>query len=185
MVKLPVVIIGPMAAGKSTVAGALARKLGVPQVPLDAIRWYYHLKDGFSFAEKPEVAGFAAVVRRWEPYSIRAVERVVAEFPDAVIDFGAGHAHYEDPERIRRLERALDPVQNVVLLLQSADLDRAAAVARERDQARLGPAWDPSRVDVNETYLRSECFRRVAKHTVVAEERPVDEVVEEIVAVLA
>ncbi len=185
--RFPIVIIGPMAAGKSTVAGALARRLGVRQVPLDAVRWYYHLTDGFRFEAPPpaEKPSFAEVVAGWEPYSIRAVERVLAEFPDSVIDFGAGHAHYEDPARVARLEAALAPVPNVVLLLPYADLERTAAVGRERDAARLGAQFDESRAELNEVFVRSECFRRVAKHTVYVEDRSVDETVEEIVERLA
>ena len=183
-VTLPVVIIGPMAAGKSTVAGALARRLGLSQVPLDAVRWYYHLADRFNFAEQLSEPGFAATVRHWEPYSIAAVERVLAEFPDSVIDFGAGHAHYEDPDRVLRLERALAPLPNVVLLLPSADLERAETICNARDQQRLGPSWDPTRAEVNTGFVRSDCFRRVATQTVYVEERSVEETVDEIVAAL-
>lgn len=184
-VALPVVIIGPMAAGKSTVAGALAQRLGVHQIPLDAVRWYYHLKDGLRFGDQiahAKEGGFAAVVRYWAPYSISAVERVLLEFPQTIIDFGAGHAHFEDPEHVRRLEAALAPVSNVILLMPSADLDRSIAVCAERDAERLGPKRDASRDLVNEAFVRSECFRRVATRTVFVEERTVDETVDDIVA---
>ncbi len=180
--QLPVAFVGPMGAGKSATARALARRVGVRLVPLDAIRWYYHLTDGFDFAADPAGLDFTAVVRHWEPFSIAAVERVVAEFPDGVIDFGAGHAHYEDPERVRRLEVALAAVPNVVLILPSADPDEADAICRARDQARLGPAWDPSRAEVNARFVRSACFRRVATHTVIAGDRTVDQVVDAVLA---
>ena len=178
--RLPIVIIGPMAAGKSTAARALARRLELRLVPLDGIRWYYHLQEGFSFSEEPSKAGFATVVRHWEPFSIAAVERVLAEFPDSLVDFGAGHAHYEDPGHARRLEAALASVPNVVLLLPSADLQHAEEICRARDQARLGPGWDASRVEVNARFVRSEQFRRVATHTVFVEGRSVDETVDAI-----
>jgi hypothetical protein len=182
---LPIVIIGPMAAGKSTVAGALSRRLQVPQVPLDAVRWYYHLKDGLRFSDQIDHAkegGFAAVVRYWEPYSIAAVERVLTEFPDSIIDFGAGHAHFEDPDRVRRLEAALAPIENVILLMPSADVERTLALCTERDAERLGPQRDATRDPVNERYVRSECFRRVCKTTVFVEDMTIDETVDHIVA---
>jgi hypothetical protein len=181
----PTVFIGPMGAGKSTTARALATRTGQDLVPLDAIRWYYHLTDGFSFTEEPQGQGFLARVRHWEPFSIRAVERALAEFPDAIHDFGAGHAHYTDPARVERLAAALAPVPNVVLLLPFADLDRTERVCRERDEARLGPEYDPTRAGVNTMFVRSPVFRRVATHTVFVEGRPVDAVVEELLRRLA
>lgn len=177
---LPVVFIGPMGAGKSTTARALAARTGLPLVPLDAIRWYYHLKDGFSFVEEPQDQGFLAKVRHWEPYSVAAVERALVEFPAAIHDFGAGHAHYEDPGRVERLAAALAPVRNVVLLMPHADLDRTEAVCRARDEHRLGPEYDPTRAPVNTMFVRSSVFRRVATMTVYVEDRSVDAVVDEL-----
>jgi hypothetical protein len=181
---LPIVIIGPMAAGKSTLARALSRRLGIRQVPLDAVRWYYHLVDGFDIAAQPEPGNFREVVRRWAPYSISAVERVLAEFPDAIIDFGAGHAHYDDPDHVRRLERALAPVRHVVWLRPFADHQRSAEVCARRDAERLGPQHDPSRAEVNEDFLRSACFARVATHTITVEGRSIDEVADALVPAL-
>lgn len=140
------------------------------------------LKDGFSFATEQDQPGFGAVVRHWEPYSVAAVERVLAEFSDSIIDFGAGHAHYEDPELQARLERALAPLRHVVLLQPSTDVARSEEICRARDEARFGSQWDPSRAEVNARFVRSECFRRVATHEVYAEERTVDEIVDEIVS---
>lgn len=131
---VPVVFIGPMAAGKSTLARALARRTGLQLAPLDAIVWYVYLTQGYSFVEEPPGDAFADKVRHWEPHSIQAVERLLGDFPDAVFDFGAGHAHYEDPARVERLVRALEPVDNVVLVLPCADLDEAEAICNARDQ---------------------------------------------------
>lgn len=181
MPRLPIVFIGPMAAGKSTTARTLAARLGLPLVPLDAIRWYYHLKDGLSFVEEAEQMDFPTKVAGWEPFSIRAVERALAEFPEAVHDFGAGHAHYGDPARVERLLAALAPIEHVVLVLPHADLDRTAAVCGARDRARLGAIHEPTRDVMNRTFIHSPVFRRVATHTVFVEGRSVDAVVDELV----
>jgi len=165
---MPIVLIGPPAAGKSTLAARLAAELGRQHVPLDAVRFYYYLKqDGFSFAEQMSQPNFAAVVAYWKPFEIVAAERVVAEFPDAVIDFGAGQAHYTDPDRRARLEAALGPLPDVVRLLPSADPDEAERICIERDRQRLGEDWDPSRAELVGDFVRSASFAAVAKRTVI------------------
>jgi hypothetical protein len=176
----PIVFIGPMAAGKSTTARVLAKRLGLPLVPLDAIRWYYHLDDGFSFVDEAEEMDFPSKVRGWEPYSIRAVERALQEFPAAIHDLGAGHAHYGDPARVERLAQALAPVEHVFLMLPHADPARTEAVCEARDQARLGAIYEPTRAVMNRTFIHSPVFRQVATHTVHVEDRPVEAVVEEL-----
>ena len=124
------------------------------------------------------------MAKYWKPFEIDAAERIVTEFSDSVIDLGAGHAHYTDPGRIARLEAAFAPIPNVVLLMPSLDLDRAEEICNERDKERLGKRYDPARADLTRVFVRSECFRRVAKHTVVTEERTVDETLEDVRALL-
>jgi len=182
---LPIVLIGPIAAGKSTLGHAIAERLGVRQVPLDAVRFYYFLQSGFSFAEQARQPDYVALARYWKPFEIDAVERILQDFPNAVIDFGAGQAHFEDPARLARLQAALAPLPNVFLLLPHADPDRCAALCLERDQKRLKDRWDPAREQLIEQFVRSASFRSVAKHTVVTGDRPVDASLEEVLALLA
>jgi deoxyadenosine/deoxycytidine kinase len=46
-----VVLIGPIAAGKSSVAEVLAEQLGCRNVPLDLVRWAYYFRMGYDLAE--------------------------------------------------------------------------------------------------------------------------------------
>lgn len=57
----------------------------------------------------------------WKPFEAYAVERMMADRPLAVIDFGAGHSVFEDETLFERVRVALEPFPNVVLLLPSAD----------------------------------------------------------------
>ena len=46
----PVIIIGPMCAGKSTVAQYLAERLDFPRIELDEVRWTYYEEIGYDQA---------------------------------------------------------------------------------------------------------------------------------------
>ena len=184
MPETPIVIIGPMAAGKSTVAHELALRTGLLQVPFDAVRFYYYLKLGFTFAEQLAQPDFRSVAEYWRPFHLPAAEALLAEFDEAIIDFGAGHAHFEDEAEIARLERILAPVPNVILLMPSEDPVRATEISVQRDRERLGDRWDPSRADMAGEFVRSESFRRVAKQVVVTEGLTIAESVDRVMAVL-
>lgn len=132
----PVVLIGPVAAGKSTVAGLLAGRLGWPSVCTDAVCGAYYAELGFDHAEparRQRAGGLWAAYRSWKPFEAYAVERVLADHKDAVIDLGGGHSVQEDPELLARVQAALAPVPNVVLLLPSPDPEESVrALTRRR-----------------------------------------------------
>ena len=112
------------------------------------------------------------------------MERVIEEFPDAIIDTGAGHAHYEDADRLARLEAAMAKAGHVVLVLPDADPERCTEICDARDRERLGSHYDESRLEVNGRFVRSEGFQRVATHTLIAGQRTADELVDALMAVL-
>ena len=131
----PVVLIGPVAAGKSTVAGLLAGRLGWPNVCTDAVCGAYYAELGFDHGEsarRQRSGGLRAAYRYWKPFEAYAVERILADHQDAVIDLGGGHSVQEDPELLARVQAALAPVANVVLLLPSPDPEESVRVLTRR-----------------------------------------------------
>ena len=106
----PIVLIGPVCAGKTTQASLLAAALRWPRRPLPAL--------------------FAT-----------AVDRIVAEHPDHVVDLGAGHTHLVQPVLRAKLRHALTPCPNVILLLPSPDADRSIRILKERSMRARGHGW--------------------------------------------
>src|SRR5919199_1093078 len=99
------VLIGPVRAGKTTVAALLAQHLALAHVSLDAIRLRYYREIGYDeehARQLREREGFAGLYRYWKPFEAYAVERVLAEHRDAVVDFGAGHSVQDDPRLFAR-----------------------------------------------------------------------------------
>ena len=132
----PIVLIGPMCAGKSTLADLLADQLALPRLELDEVRTEYYKAAGYDEAEASRIGrseeGIIAILRYWKPFEVYAVEHVLVDYNDYVIDFGAGHSVYEDKALFGRVERALAPHPNVILVLPSPELDKSVAVLNAR-----------------------------------------------------
>jgi shikimate kinase len=153
-----IILIGPSGAGKSTIGKLLARVLGLPQCAMDDVRWDYYREIGYDQEKEREIReneGIEAVLRYWKPFEVHAVERLLAEHHDCVIDFGAGHSVFEDDTLFARVQKALAPYPNVVLLLPSPDLDESVRVLLKRR-----PDLPPG---VNEHFIRYHCNHDLAK----------------------
>ncbi len=153
-----IILIGPSGAGKSTQGKLLARRLGLPQCSMDDLRWDYYREIGFDEDKEREIRekeGLEEVLRYWKPFEVHAVERLLAEHHDCVIDFGAGHSVYETDDLFARVQKALTPYPNVVLLLPSPDLDESVRVLLKRR-----PDLPPG---VNEHFVRHHSNHDLAK----------------------
>ena len=51
-----IILIGPICAGKSTIAQLLAAKLGIPRYEVDEDRWRYYDEIGYDKAEGKRIA---------------------------------------------------------------------------------------------------------------------------------
>ena len=86
--------------------------------------------------------GFLGKYRYWKSFEIHAVERLLAEHRNSVIDFGAGHSVYEDDALFARAQQALAPYENIILLLPSPDLDESVRILNERAGAEATEGFD-------------------------------------------
>lgn len=185
--RLPLVLLGPMAAGKTTLSRAVSEALDLPYAPLDWVGFHTMVLDGLDVRAYEAADVWADRLALMEPHLIAVAESAVRHFRDFVLDFGAGHAHFETEGEIARLEAVLGPLPNVFLVLPCLDVHAAEAICQERDQARwreAGQTWDASRAPYHRAFVRSASFRRVAKHTILTEGRSVDECVDEITSLL-
>lgn len=136
-----IVLIGPLAAGKSTIGRLLAEKLSLPQVSMDAMPLEFFIELGLDMqrvAQLREAQAWQATFLYMQEFGVRAVERILQENQRHVIDFGAPYSTYQDASLLERVKRALSPCPHVVLLLPSPDLDESTRLLKERMRKREG-----------------------------------------------
>lgn len=187
-----IILIGPMSAGKSTIAQLLAGKLRIPRYEVDEHRLAYYREIGYDDAQAAQIfhsdEGMVGLMRYWKPFEAHTVERVLADQRGAVIDFGAGHTVYEDEALFERVSRALAPFPNVILLLPSPDLDESVRVVNDRFAALLREevgAVDPELLRVNEHFVRHPSNHRLAKIVIYTNGKTPEETCAEILERIA
>ena len=174
-----IVLIGPIGAGKSTLAKLLALELGVPRCCMDDARWPYMAEAGYDEGVKKRILAeernYANVFRYWKQFEAYVVERLLSEHRGCVIDFGGSQSVYEDEADFARVQRALAPYPNVVLVLPSPDLDESLRVLK-------GRVWDgvAGGFDFQEHFIKHPSNQKLARINVYTEGKSPEETCREI-----
>jgi hypothetical protein len=177
------ILLGPVRTGKSTLAPLLAAQFGIPHVSLDDLRWHYYQEIGYNQDLAHEIrqrGGMLALAVYWQLFDAYSVERVVADHPDAVIDFGAGIGVAESHEQFARVQQALAPFPNILLILPSADVDESLQILHVRDQEPP----DDLNFDFNAHFLRHHGYYDLAKFTIYTKGKRPQDTCDEIVRVV-
>jgi shikimate kinase len=169
--------------GKSTLGRLLSEKLGWPQVSMDQLRLKYYREIGYDDALAGAIrrhGGFLALVLYWRQFDAYAIERILADHPTCVIDFGAGNGISESQESYERVQRTLAPYPNVFLILPSSDQEESLQILKARDP---NPPADLT-FDLTRYFLEHRAYYELAKHTVFTKDRLPEETRDEILGLL-
>ncbi|HCK65322.1 MAG TPA: shikimate kinase [Anaerolineae bacterium] len=175
---MEIILIGPIGTGKSTVAELLSKRLNLPQFSMDDVRFDYYKEIGYDeeYANrKRQEEGLWAVYPYWKPFEAYAVERILIDHSNCIIDFGAGHSVYEDENLFERVQTALSAYPNVILLLPSADPDESVSILNEREEflREMKP-------NINEHFIKHPSNHKLAKFIVYTKEKTPQETCDEI-----
>jgi shikimate kinase len=174
-----IILIGPIGAGKSTVGKLLADKLGLPQCSMDSLRFNYYKEIGYdeNLAQQiREETGLVELYWYWKPFEAYAVERLLSEHSNCVIDFGAGHSVYEDDEMFARIQQVLAPYNNIVLMLPSPDLEDSLQILNKRRGTFVNNDFD-----LNKHFLEHHSNYELAKFIVYTKDKSPEETCNEII----
>jgi adenylate kinase family enzyme len=169
-----IIIIGPVCAGKSTQGQLVAKALNKRSLSLDNIAKDYYEANGLSLAQFQQAKiekGYLQAYQLWWPSLAYAARQVIKDYPDCVIDFGAGHTHYEDELLFRSVKKALAPYSNIILLLPTADLDRSVSILRQRSIEERKSDWIHDGYDFIEHWVKDYCNHDLATVTIFTENK--------------
>ncbi|OAA80469.1 hypothetical protein LEL_00014 [Akanthomyces lecanii RCEF 1005] len=180
-----IILIGPEGAGKSTIGALLATSLAKPLYSLDRHRDALYAPYGYSPAVAQSIYdthGLWAFYAHWTVFEFQAVCHILgnaARQPDEyfgkILDFGAGHSVYDNPEELAAVEALMAPFEHVFLVLPCEDVDEAARIMEARRGKELG---------LNRHFLTHESNGRLAKYTIYTKDRTPEECAKEILQIL-
>ena len=181
-----IILIGPMSAGKSTLAKLLAKRLKVKRIELDDVRQKFYGEIGYDEGYASRIIGeegMKGLIEYWKPFEAHAVERALQEYDNCVLDFGAGHSVYQDEELFSRVKKALEPIKYVILILPSPNLDQSVEVVNQRFSDLLlneVGKIDPELLQLNRYFVNHPSNQILAKKTFYTDGKNPGEVCQEI-----
>lgn len=189
--KLPILFIGPMYTGKSTLATLLAKRLQVPETPVDYVAGYYYVKQDIDLEKLAQVMGSENVqdyIDFVRPYELNALRSICNEFPNSIISSGAGHTYYTDQIHVDELLKIREQTQNIFLILPSENEETSQGILRDRmltdRRVRESETKLKTREIVNNAMIASTSNRALAHHVIYTEGKTSEECLEEIINLL-
>ncbi len=105
------------------------------------------------------------------------MKRALEENEDCVIAFGGGQSVYEDKERRDEFLRLMEPVGNSFLLIPYQNTKEFLELLSKRTKAE-------EEMKMNELFVCAQSSKLAAKHILYAGKKTVDQIAEEVIALI-
>ncbi|MFC7401637.1 shikimate kinase [Citricoccus sp. GCM10030269] len=176
-------LIGPAAAGKSTVGERVAQHFDCQFIDLDEVADSFYAEVGWSIErladEAAKIGRYEAEIA-WEPARIHAVRRAMDSYDGAILALGAGHTSYTSPSRQRDIASLLDRVPHVVYVEPFPDRTESLRELRRRSLHSKGTKWISGGHDFLAEWLSDPHMRTLADHGVYTDSASVQDLADEI-----
>ena len=175
--ELPILLLGPDHAGKTTLGKLLAAHLGLPLHHLWKFAGDYRKERGYSDDAAQEAwknGGNDGLYHYYQPFEAHAIERAVKDHPDCILELGAPQSVYDDPALFERVRTALEPYDNIVLILPTPDVDESLEILRKREETIF------EGMEINEHFVRHPSNALLAKQVVYTEGKTPEETCEDL-----
>lgn len=176
----PIILIGPIGAGKTTVGNLLAEKLSLPFYSLDEEDREYITQVGFDakLHEAIKEKNFKDAYGYIRGFFDEATVRFLDAHDHGILDFGGGHVVVPDPAKQKRINDALRPYANVFFLMPSEDLTLSKEILYKRNDI------EDDTYDLNPLYFEGRTFWDLAKHIVYTDGKTPEQTCDEILSLV-
>ena len=168
----PIILIGPIGAGKTTIGKLLAEKLSIPFYSLDEEGKQYTASLGYSdeqYDHTKEQEGPFPAYEYARGFFDEALVRFLDAHDDGVFDLGGGHPVVPDEQKQQRINALLKPYSNIILLMPMENLDESLTILRKRNEIT------DEIPDFNALYFKDRTFWDLAKFVVYTEGKTPEE----------
>jgi adenylate kinase family enzyme len=175
-----IILIGPVAVGKTTTAKLLSKKLNKPIISMDDIHRDIYKEIGYNndhMEELLEKVGIMAAFQYAKIFDTYSIEKVLDNHQNCIFDFGAGNAVSGCDFDFDRIKQALNPYENIVFLIPSADKEESLNFIYKRREIK------PSHRELIEYLVFNHSNSKVAKHTVFVKDKTPEEVCNEVLSI--
>ncbi|KAL7782085.1 hypothetical protein V8C43DRAFT_296889 [Trichoderma afarasin] len=174
-----IILIGPEGSGKSTIGKILAKTLSKELYTLDRHRDELYAPYGYDkdlAAKIYEEKGLWAFYQHWKTFEYKTVVHILQnasqegdQFYGKILDFGAGHSVFENPQELENIETLIKPYENVILVMPCEDVDEVVKITEARRGHELG---------LNKHFMEHPSNKRLAKHIIYTKDTTAEECAE-------
>ncbi|MBX9702560.1 MAG: hypothetical protein K2X39_00255 [Silvanigrellaceae bacterium] len=135
-----IILMGPMASGKSTLSRALSQILEKPHLDLDTIKWDYFAFFGYHEKEASEAFsrdGIRGLHDYYKIFEFKTLKRIFSKYKGCIFDLGAGFTAYENRTYQSKVNSLLANFSNKFILLPHKNFEHSDDILTKRFSKRF------------------------------------------------
>ncbi len=177
--KLPIILIGSSNTSKTSVGKLLAQQLDLAFISLSDVSEKYFLEIEFNekqLEEALEKDGGDGYYRYIQPFNAYAIERALSEHQESVIELASEQSVYDNEQLLEKVEKILQPLTHVILLVYSPDTEESLQVLEESNTAIVNG------MPINEHFVKHHSNHDLAKYVIYTKDKTPEQTCEDVLS---